>query len=157
DGKTLTVAGADAVARVFEVDPHAEKAPFVEAKELRNFELKSNTLSAAAFSKDGGLLVTGNDDGKVYLWDVKEGKPTADFTLDGGVRCVAVSAASRTVATTTGISGIQTWDLKGRKVASFGKGAYSVLVFNPHEKLASELAAGNFDNQFQLFWGDQRP
>ncbi len=147
DGKAL-ICVADGSVRVFEI-ADAKDAPTVEAKELRHFSLNADKIAVAAFSGDASWLAVGDEDGKVSLWDVHEGKKLTEFSPEGGVRCLAVSAETKRIATTISLNGIQIWDaIRGTQVGSLGKGAYSVLSFSPDGR---RLAAGNFDNDVIVY------
>jgi WD40 repeat protein len=148
DGKTLACAGGDGVCRIFEIVKPDEKSLPADAKQLHEFSLKANVIYSASFARDGTVLATADDDGKVRLWDVAERKETADFSPADGVRCLALSPDAKTVATTTATNGIQLWEANGRSKGSFGKGAFSVLAFS---RVTNMLAGGDYDNRVQLF------
>src|SRR5579872_4495146 len=148
DGKSLLCV-ADGNAYIFEIGDAKDKTRPAAAKEVRHFSLQADKMTAAAFSTDASWLAVGDEDGKVRLWDVQEGKVLKEITVEGSIRCLAVSTEAKLLATTAGLSGIQLWDAAtGEKKSAFGKGAYFALTFSPG---GSELAAGDFDNRLHVF------
>src|SRR5207302_1918457 len=69
-------------------------------------------LTNAAFSPDGRMVVTANDDGTAKLWDVATGQARA--TLSGhtaGVQSAAFSPDGRLVVTASADGTVKLWDV----------------------------------------------
>src|SRR5262249_41001063 len=90
DGLRVLTAGADGVARVWDVvTGEAVTPPLVHA----------GAVSHAAFSPDGRVVLTASKDGTAKLWDAGSGQLLATFTHDGAVKYAAFSPDGRSVVT----------------------------------------------------------
>ena len=105
---------------------------------LRSADLGSLIVQDAAFSPDGrSVILAGNLQGlvggKIEVWDVGTGAPTASWMERRSVGRVAISPDSRRVA--TGISHLaRTWDLAtGQPIAGFlsHRGGVQGVAFSP--------------------------
>src|SRR5262249_2333949 len=67
-------------------------------------------VGAVTFSPDGSLLLTGSDDWKARVWDVKTGKLLGTVEHSGPVTAVAFSPDGKTVLTGS-------WDRRARLCA----------------------------------------
>lgn len=177
DGKVVASVADDMVCRLWdasgkmlhELRGHGEKTP-------NGF---GSMLYAAAFSADGKHLATGDKVGKVKVWEVASGKPTAEldapvmYTWDpvqrlhsiGGIRSLAFSPDGKTLAVggTGKIGNIDHLEAKAR-IELFDVATQKRLVeytSDKHQGLANHLeyapdgswlmAAGGAGEGFLLF------
>lgn len=95
---------------------------------------------------DGNLLVSGDSDNAIRIWDIATGKLTR--TLLGHispVKCLAISPDGRTLVSVGADGGGRFWSLStGRELMSFTRGqAYSQLAFTPQgDRLVGLTHAG---------------
>lgn len=77
DGRSIASAGRDQAVRLWDAQKLGEP--------LRTFKMQSDKdrelVAKLAFSHDGHLLVAGDQDGRVYEWDVRSGAPLLVTTL----------------------------------------------------------------------------
>jgi hypothetical protein len=110
------------------------------------FPARSKGAAGIAFSPDGKTLATGDDDGKVRLWDVASRKLRAGFTNRdpagniSRVNSVAFSPDGRLLATggATGSTGL--WNVADRRQLYFLHMGGESVEFAPEERL---LAMGS--------------
>jgi WD40 repeat protein/tRNA A-37 threonylcarbamoyl transferase component Bud32 len=96
DGRYLAVSGFQStrIVRLFDISTGRPAGPILEHK---------NTVSSAAFSPDGRMLLTGSTDNTARLWAVPGGKPLArPLDLHRAVKLVAFAPQGRTLATQDG-------------------------------------------------------
>ncbi len=110
----------------------------------------SGPVHAVAFSPDGNVLVTGNDNGTAQLWDVSTRQPIGSPLNDGTspVDSVAFSPDGKTLATGTDDGTVRLWDVSTRRQigSSFNEGTRAVnsIAFAPDgETLAVGTGNGN--------------
>jgi len=130
------------------------KSAFVKPSLTHTF----SSIYAVAFSSNGKLFATGDDDGHIQLWRVKDQKQLA--TLDGHidwVRSISFSPNSQFLASGSDDSTIRIWDIHQFpcKCVQVFKGhehwVWSV-AFSPDSRL---LASGGADSTIQL-WDIQK-
>ena len=104
---------------------------------------KSRVAKGMAFSPDGKTLATGNDEGKVRLWDVARRKPrAATFTQRDSVgnegfptREVAFSPNGKFLAATNMTGWLTLWDVAGHRQIRFLNSGGESVAFSPDGKL----------------------
>jgi WD40 repeat protein len=113
DGKTLAVAGYDAVVRLLDVDT---------GKEVQHCEGHASVPYGLAFSADGRTLVTGSFDSTVRLWEAFSGRPIGVLTGHvGPVFGVALSPDNKTAYSASADTTVIVWDVTGQaKTATAG-------------------------------------
>ena len=99
-------------------------------------------VSGVAFSPDGSIIVSGNEDGTAWVWNRHTGKHIQTFEISVSILSVAISPDGKTIATGSGEEsemgsiGITLLDITtGEYLKSFG-GPYEVLsvCFSPDGK-----------------------
>ena len=123
--------------------------------------LTGNTgpVSSIAFSPDGGTIVSGNENGTVWVWNTRTGEHIQTFTTADWVLSVAFSPDGKTIASGGGHveglgPGIQLLDIKtGERLKVFG-GPYATLnvSFSPDGKT---LASGDDRDNDTHLWNVQ--
>ncbi|MFF4036121.1 helix-turn-helix domain-containing protein [Streptomyces sviceus] len=105
DGRSLAAVGTEAdgdQVRLFDA---------ATGHTQRTIKLSGQTLSAFAFSPDGGTLATASGSrGSVMMWDTRTGRLQNSFSVGGAVASLAFSPDARTLAATRA-TGVQLWDL----------------------------------------------
>jgi WD40 repeat protein len=106
-------------------------------------------IHALAFSPSGDTLVTGAEDGSVFVWETATGKPLRE--LKGHVKqisAVAFSPDGKVVATAGWEANLNVWDpAAGTILREFRQEIASCLAFAPDGKT---LAAGYWDKKIRL-------
>ena len=117
--------------------------------------LTGNTgpVHAVAFSPDGNVLVTGNDNGTAQLWDVTTRQPIGSPLNDGTgpVDSVAFSPDGQTLATGTRDGTVRLWDVTTRRQIDSplneGTRAVNSIAFAPDGKTLA-VGTGNSANGY---------
>lgn len=86
------------------------------AKPLATLEGHVGGLTAVAFSQDGRMLATADQDKKIYLWEASSGKRLQSIAVDQEVCSVAYSAAQGRFASAEVDGNVYLWDVKGDKL-----------------------------------------
>ena len=79
DGKTIAMVGDDKKAAIYDVATGKPLHVLCETKGA----IKGNVIRivmSAAYSPSGGVLLTGNNDGEIQVWDPKTGKEKTELT-----------------------------------------------------------------------------
>ena len=113
--------------------------------------------NATAFSPDGMQLVTGADDGKVKVWDVRSGFCNVTFTEHGGaVTACAFAPRGRVLLTASRDGSVRAWDLvRYRNFRTFTaptRLAFSCLAVDPSGEI---VCAGSHDSFNVHLWSVQ--
>jgi len=117
EGKLLAVGVHRCDDRAEQLFPEGEWQLWDIAAGRRLATLKGTNkpITAVAFTLDSGLLITGDLDAKVRLWDVAGRREVALLgSHEGPVNVVVVSPDGRTLASCGG-NEIKLWDLTGRR------------------------------------------
>ncbi len=134
DGKRLVTA-SDKIARIWDI---------ASAHEVIALEGHEGTVDTAAFSPDGGRVVTAAEDGTVRLWDVASGRFMSGFSVadpalwmrppGNWVLSVAFSADGNYVVATTSQGAVWLWDVpRGkiiRKLVNYKEGKNFMSTFS---------------------------
>jgi eukaryotic-like serine/threonine-protein kinase len=115
-------------------------------------EASDSQLVTVSFSRDNKHLVTGDDEGRVRLWEIE---PLREIALLGRhasrVKSVAFSPDGLEVASAGDDRNIYLWDVSGRRlITSIGTHTAPVLsvAFSPDGK---KLVAGGHDDSVRVF------
>jgi WD40 repeat protein/uncharacterized caspase-like protein len=120
-------------------------------KQLKVFSTKgAGDVWAVAFSSDERLVLTGNQDGSAYLYEVATGKLLKQFQGHSSlVLSVAFSPDGKSIV--TGADDVRLWDLAtGREIRKFEGHSYSVrsVAFSPDGKF---IVSGSFDSTTRIW------
>jgi WD40 repeat protein len=100
--------------------------------------------SCVVFSRDGKMLISGNEDSRICFWDATSGKPLHTLRLaENPVRALALSPDGKTLAA-AGYKDISLWDVATRKpIRTLKAGSTRSLTFSPDGKT---LVSGGSDH-----------
>jgi WD40 repeat protein/tRNA A-37 threonylcarbamoyl transferase component Bud32 len=113
-------------------------------------ELQS-AVRAIAFSPDGRLLVTANDDGHIRLWDPTSGEVRQTWCTDhAGTICLAFSPDGATLAVNRGAA-VELWDVAGGRVRRTLEGHTTAVRALAWSADGSLLASGGEDRLVKLW------
>jgi len=128
-------------------------------KRLRTFQGYSSEVRSVSFNPDGSLLVHGDDNGVLRVWEVgKEGRGRCLRTFKGHaghIWSVIWSSDGKTVASGGDDQSIKLWEVGSWRCLKTFHGQTTVvwsLAFSPDDSL---LASGNFNRTVKL-WGRGR-
>ena len=76
----------------------------------------SNGVYCVAFSRDGKRLASGDDTGKVKLWDVATRRPLATFVTPAKIIRLSFSADGQALASADEVGQVKIWNLATRQV-----------------------------------------
>jgi len=99
-------------------------------KVLRTFAGHTDSVTAAAFSPDGKLVLSGGDDRTLRLWDAGTAKEIQVFSgHEGGVKSVAFAPDGKRVLSGGADATVRLWDVEtGKDLRDFRKHAESVAA-----------------------------
>ena len=106
DGQVAALARDDGSLRFLDLRTGSSRTPSVR---------HDGSLQSAGFSADGHTLVTGGDDEKVIVWDVRRGQPRATFQSHGRIAGVALSPDARTAYSASLDGTVTVWDVAGSR------------------------------------------
>jgi WD40 repeat protein len=89
-----------------------------------NKSIKDHTrfVQSVKYSPDGNVFVSAGSDGKIFLYDGKEGEKICemnDQVHSGTIFSLAISADSKKMISASGDSTVKLWDLTTQKVISY--------------------------------------
>jgi WD40 repeat protein len=149
----------EAAARSSRKVPDALQAKVAFHKSDRVLEGHHDWVQALALSRDGSLLVSGDDGGQVIVWDRPAGKELRRWRLKGWAYALALSPDNKQAAISERIplvfdpgqhTGVKLWDVAAGRVqrdlgADF-KGMYlSAAAYSPDGKLLALGRGGEVD------------
>jgi WD40 repeat protein len=147
DGRTMATATADGNVGVWDVASGRSRGSLTADTPITD---STDMWPAVAFSPDGGILATADDD-TIGLWDVRAGRPRAPLRgHTGGVRAVAFSRDGE-LASGGDDRTVRLWDLdtgKPRFILSGHNAAVWVVAFSPD---GNTLASGGGGGTAQLW------
>jgi uncharacterized delta-60 repeat protein len=110
------------------------------------------SVNTVAYSPDGKILATGDDDGFVRLWDVATQQPIGTLSSAGSINSVAFSPDGTIVAAAGSDGEVRMWDVATHRLIGTplagGATAINAIAFSPRGDL---LAAGHSDGSVQLW------
>jgi WD40 repeat protein len=101
DGRLLATGSSDQTVKLWNAArPASGGRPSSESPPLFTLRGHTGPVYYLAFTHDGKLLLSGGDNGKVFMvWEVASGKKLGDWRLPGVVREVVITPDGRHVAT----------------------------------------------------------
>jgi WD40 repeat protein len=105
DGKTLATAGFDGIIRLWDA----------QGNQLHELTSHPGGTLALLFDNKGTRLLSGGSDGKVCLWNVKDGKQLDQFGASRqGINHLSLSPDGRFLATSDNDAIVRIWDMDKR-------------------------------------------
>lgn len=131
----LTILTAALCAAPLAAQPAKKAVPLPEGAIARLGEshfFHPTTVMALDFSPDGATIVTGTQDGTMFLWDVAGGFERARWRQDMSNDLVSVrySPNGRLIASTSSNGSLFVWTADGKRVYSRPNQRYEPLAFN---------------------------
>ena len=125
----------------------------VERRLLRRIEAETTGLQCLAFSPEGASLATGDQAGKIQLWDVATGEELLTLKLgESVISGIALSPDGMTLAATNFSHGMQLWDLGGARALGAVDGGSQPVAFSPRfSPDGTLLAFGTPDGEVTLW------
>jgi WD40 repeat protein len=125
-------------------------------KEIRKLDVSPDTIvTPLCFSPDGGILASGDLDGKIKLWDVASGSSLRTLAAHSDwVNSLALSPDGKVLASGTGdgtSAVINLWDVSGstgRRTLVGDVGGFKSVVFSADGKT---IVGGNTNNTVQVW------
>ncbi|MBS3913419.1 MAG: caspase family protein [Bacteroidetes bacterium] len=121
-----------------------------ELKTLTNFE---NDVNTVAFSPDGKMFATGDDDDEIIVWQTDSLKPL--FTLSGhsaDVNCVEFSADEKYLISSSNDKTLKLWSLNLRKEVKTFDGHSSWIQSAGFSHDSKFLISGSNDDKAIKIW-----
>ncbi|MFK8184655.1 MAG: NB-ARC domain-containing protein [Phormidesmis sp.] len=115
-----------------------------------------NAIWSVAFSPDGKLLVSGNEDGNVHLWQLPAARPAQKSccSFSGHAKAiwsVAFDGKGKTIASASADQSIKLWEVdtgKCQRTLTGHKHWVCAVAFHPTKNL---LASGSYDRTIKLW------
>jgi WD40 repeat protein len=128
DGKTLVIDGGTQIIKIKPVSPYSIESEItkyiisifnLKTGILKNQLVHDNLLTKIEMSHSGNILVSGDNTGKLNIWNLRNG--TLEKTLTGHeskIKSIAISPDEKTIASTEYNGQIKIWDLISGKLKS---------------------------------------
>ena len=165
DGKTLASGQGDRLVHLWDVTPEQTvSSDRPSGAPLQTLSGAQNAIWSVAFSPDGKLLVSGNEDGNLHLWQLAEqsAKQHLEQRIEQHSCCsfsghtkaiwsVAFDEKGETIASASADQSIKLWDVQTGKCQQTLLGHrhwVCSVAFHPHKNL---LASGSYDRTIKLW------
>jgi len=147
DSEQIYTASADKTAAVFDVE---------NGERVRKLRDHSSYVNAISCSRRGDpLLVTGSDDCRAMIWDVRAKGAQVVFETDYQITAVAFSDDHSQVFTGSIDNEIKCWDVRTSKVVYSLEGHQDTITGIRLSPNGNSLASNSMDNTLRLW--DVRP
>jgi len=119
---------------------------------------EQNRLSpgrVAAISPDGNMIVTGNDDGTLQLWNRQGqaiGQPWRGH--EGAVSSVAFSPDGNTIVSGSADKTVRLWNRQGQAIGQPWRGHEDVVYSVAFSRDGNTIVSGSYDNTVRLWKGN---
>ncbi|MEM6451873.1 MAG: NB-ARC domain-containing protein [Cyanobacteria bacterium P01_D01_bin.105] len=162
DGKTLASGQGDRLVHLWNMTSEAIGSDDITSDKIASEALPKalagaqNAIWSVAFSPDGTLLVSGNEDGKVHLWQLFEPyrKQQSCCSFSGHAKAiwsVVFDAKGETIASASADQSIKLWDVQTgqcRQTLLGHKHWVCSVAFHPQRNI---LASGSYDRTIKLW------
>lgn len=157
DGQFLASASGDGYIKILKLNSQGiyENYKYFKIQDLENIikrdKDKENWINSISFSPcDQGLLVSGNADGTVRIWNVDTEEIKKLSGHKDWVNCVCFSPDGSRIASSSRDNTVIIWDINGKKIMTIqGYAWITSVIFHPKQR--SILAIAGDDNKVKLF------
>ncbi len=152
DGKTLASGQGDRLVHLWDMAADEVKPNIPAGSPVQTLAGAQNAIWSVVFSPNGNLLASGNEDGKVHLWNLS--KESAYRSFSGHAKAiwsVVFDAKGETLASGSADQSIKLWNVQTGQCQQTLLGHehwVCSVAFHPQRKL---LASGAYDRTIKLW------
>ena len=113
--------------------------------------LTLSNLTTSAFSPDGSMLASANDNETIQLWDMNTGTSLSTFTVKGGISRLVFSPDRKTLAVEGRDANLRLWDIPTRDLRTTITGymdSVAALAYSPDN---TTLASGHWGGEIRVW------
>ena len=113
--------------------------------------LTLSNLTTSAFSPDGSMLATANDNETIQLWDMNTGTSLSTFSVKGGISRLVFSPDRKTLAVEGQDATLRLWDIPTRDLYTTITGymdTVGALAYSPDN---TTLASGHWGGEVRVW------
>jgi WD40 repeat protein/uncharacterized caspase-like protein len=123
------------------------------AREQHSFQVSKGIVNSVAFSPDNKTIAAGVSDGKLYLWDLPEGKLIGQPYPGhrNGINSIAFSPNGKTIVTGGSDGNLRLWNSQGQPISQpfpGHKNGVNSVVFRPN---TTTIISGGGDGMVRLW------
>jgi len=115
----------------------------------------SNSIEAVSFSPDGKSLASGDWDGNILLWNVKDKNEVALGSCIGRMSSISFSPDSKTLATVEPGT-VRFWNVAGRKQSAILEGYTGCVCSIAFNSMGGTFISAGYDNSIRLWDTDKQ-
>lgn len=105
----LATVGRDGTVRVWDIESGGL---------ISSWQTEDGALVSLAFRRDGRVLATGADEGRISLWDISSRERVMSFSSGRPARSMVFSPSGDRLACGADAGGLQLWDLRSQRIVS---------------------------------------
>ena len=113
--------------------------------------LTLSNLTTLAFSPDGSMLASANDNKTIQLWDMNTGTSLSTFNVKGGISRLVFSPDRKTLAVEGQDANLRLWDIPTRDLRTAITGYMDSVEALAYSSDSTTLASGHWGGEIRVW------